>query len=105
MILYSVTVSIDSNIAEEWIRWMKETHVPEVMNTGCFIESKICRLIDGEEDGGLTYSFQYLAPNQTAFDVYQKEHAPTLQKDHSDRYAGKFAAFRTLLEVLDRTTI
>lgn len=105
MILYSVTVSIDSAIADEWIVWMKEVHVPDVMQTGCFIESKICRLLNAEEEGGMTYSFQYLAPNQAAFDVYQKEHSPKLQKEHNDKYGGKFAAFRTLLEVLDRTLV
>lgn len=103
MILYSVTVSIDNSIAEEWINWMKEVHVPDVMKTGCFIESKICRLLNAEEEGGLTYSFQYLAPDVAAFETYQKEHSPKLQKEHSEKYAGKFAAFRTLLEVLDRT--
>lgn len=102
MILYSVTVSIDQNVANEWITWMRETHVPEVMATGCFIESKICRLINAEEDGGLTYSFQYLAKDQAEYDRYQNNFAKALQKDHSDKYAGKFAAFRTLLHVLDR---
>ena len=31
---------------------------------------------------------------------YQKEFAPRLQKEHSDRFANKFVAFRTLLEVV-----
>lgn len=100
MILYNVTVSIDPAIHEEWLEWMKSTHIPDVMATGCFIEGRISR-VHGDEEGGLTFAVAYLAPDQNAYDRYQNEFAPTLQKEHSDRYAGRFAAFRTLLTVLD----
>ena len=31
---------------------------------------------------------------------YQRDHSPRLQKEHADKYANKFVAFRTLLEVV-----
>jgi hypothetical protein len=31
---------------------------------------------------------------------YQTNHAPRLQKEVADKYANKFVAFRTLLEVV-----
>jgi hypothetical protein len=31
---------------------------------------------------------------------YQRLHAPSLQKDVADKYANKFVAFRTVLEVV-----
>ena len=104
MILYSVTVNIDHDVHDEWLAWMKETHIPEVMETGMFVESRICR-IHAEEDGGKTYSFQYLAKSMDDYDRYQNEFAPALQKDHTDKYAGKFVAFRTILEVLQQTRL
>ena len=33
-------------------------------------------------------------------EAYQKNHAPRLQEEHSKRYQGKYAAFRTLLEIV-----
>lgn len=104
MILYSVTVNIDHDVHDEWLAWMKEVHIPEVMETGVFIESRICR-IHAEEDGGKTYSFQYLAKTMDDYNRYQNEFAPKLQKSHTDKYAGKFVAFRTILEVLQQTRI
>jgi hypothetical protein len=32
--------------------------------------------------------------------TYQRDHAPRLQKEHSEKYKGKFVAFRTLLEIV-----
>ena len=98
MILYNVTVSIDESVHLDWLNWMKTVHIPDVMETGCFIENKILR-IHAEEEGGLSYAVQYLAPNQDIFNRYQAEHAPALQKEHMAKYEGKFAALRTILEV------
>lgn len=100
MILYNVTVSIDPAIQEDWLEWMRSTHVPDVMNTGCFIESRISR-VHGEEEGGMTYAVSYVCESQEMYDHYQATHAPSLQKDHSERYAGQVAAFRTLLTILE----
>ena len=100
MILYNVTVSVDPEIAEDWLSWMRSTHIPEVMATGCFVESRISR-VHGEEDGGVTYAITYLSPSQEHMDTYSRTHAPLLQRDHSARYAGKFAAFRTVLSVIE----
>lgn len=100
MILYNVTVSIDPEIGEEWLQWMRTRHIPDVMATGCFLESRISR-IHGEEEGGLTYSIMYLCQDQSKMDEYSNVHAPRLQKEHSERFTGKFAAFRTFLSVIE----
>lgn len=100
MILYNVTVSIDPAIAEDWLDWMRTHHIPDVMATGCFIESRISR-VHGEEEGGVTYAITYLSPDQQKMDEYSRQYAPLLQKDHSARYEGRFAAFRTILSVIE----
>lgn len=100
MILYNVTVNIDKSVEDEWLHWMKEQHIPEVMETGMFVENKIFRLLQ-EEPQGSTYSIQYFAKSMEDIQQYQMEYAPGLQKAHTDKYANKFVAFRTLLESVD----
>lgn len=100
MIIYNVTVNIDAEVHDEWLNWMRSKHIPDVMSTGCFTESKISR-IHGEEQGGMSYAIQYIAPNQDKFDVYQQLFAPKLQHEHTSKYQGKFAAFRTILSIVE----
>lgn len=102
MILYNVTVSIDLDVHDDWLRWMKEEHIPDVMATGLFIENKVARIL-AEEEGGKAYSIQYLCHSMDDYEKYQREHAPRLQAEHSERYKGKFGAFRTLLHVIHHT--
>ena len=98
MIYYNVTVKIDHSIKEDWLKWMQEKHIPDVMKTGFFKENKICRLLDQDESNGITYSIQYACETLCKYETYQKECAPALQAEHTQRYEGKFVAFRTLME-------
>lgn len=58
MYIYNVTVNIDDSIKEDWIRWMQQTHIPEVIASGCFTSHRICKLMN-VEDQGTTYAIQY----------------------------------------------
>jgi len=104
MVVYNVTVSIDENVANDWLDWMRATHIPDVMETGHFKESRLCR-VHGEEDGGVTYAITYVAFSEEELNKYQENHAPRLQAEHTKKFAGKFAAFRTLLSVIDEFKI
>ena len=99
MILYNVTVNIDYDVSEEWLDWMKKVHVPDVLSTGLFLENKIAR-IHAAEEGGVSYSIQYLLKSWKDYNTYQKKFATDLQKAHQNKYNNKFIAFRTVLEIV-----
>jgi len=99
MIIYSVTVAIDESVHDEWLEWMKIDHIPKVMDTGHFSNYRMMRVISHQtEDEGVSYNIQYECESMAELHKYQAQKAPVLQKEHSEKYEGKFAAFRTLLE-------
>ena len=104
MIIYNVTVNIEDGVHDEWIQWMQTVHIPDVMSTGFFLENKICKILVHEEQG-TSYSIQYTCANIKDYEEYQRDHAPRLQKQHADKYANKFVAFRTLLEVVSTSPL
>jgi len=61
MFLYNETIGIDQSSEQEWLEWMKHKHMPDVMNTGMFISSKIYKVLHDSEDGTVSYSVQYFA--------------------------------------------
>lgn len=99
MIIYNVTLNVDTDVHVEWLRWMQETHIPDVMATGLFLDSRICRVL-ADDDGGITYAVQYTCADMATYERYRDEHAPRLQAETQKHYGGKFVAFRTLLEVI-----
>ncbi len=100
MFLYNVTITIDLDVHEDWVRWMRETHIPEVMATGMFVSNRMSRLLGHEHADSEIYSIQYLVEDMARLRRYMDEFAPELQRRHQERYDGKYAAFRTVMEVV-----
>jgi hypothetical protein len=99
MIIYNVTSSVDKEIAEEWISWMKDKHIPELLKTGLFFEYKILKVLS-HDDNESTFSFavQYYAKSIGDVQEYLENHGPRLRNDVRQRYGDRVVAYRTLLE-------
>ena|SRR5690554_1456253 len=100
MILYSVTVNIDIEKEKEYVAWMKQIHIPEVMATGLFTDSKFFKLLHEVEEG-VNYSAQYFADSLDQIQRYQADHAPELQQKLNDKFGKHCVAFRSLLELVE----
>ena len=98
MIIYNVTVKVGLETVPDWRNWMRTVHIPEVMNTGCFKKYNFCKIIEEDEDAE-TFAIQYFSESMETFLKYQQVFAAKLQKDHMQRYEGKYVAFRTLLSL------
>jgi hypothetical protein len=101
MLIYSVTVNLQQEIWQEWLSWMKSVHIPDVLATGCFTEHRISKVTQpSQDDGSITFNIQYYCLNEDILEQYLTIFAPKLQKLHTDRYHGKFVAFRSILQDL-----
>ena len=98
MILYNVTVGIDNSIESEWKKWMIEVHIPDVIATGQFVDHKFFKVLSHDEPNSSSFSIQYFAKTKENLQVYQENFAEKLQRDHQEKFANKFVAFRTILE-------
>jgi hypothetical protein len=100
MLIYNVTVKVESAIAANWLQWMQQEHIPEVMQTACFTEYKIARLLEVDDTEGPTYAIQYSAPDYLAYATYIDRHSSGLRKKVTDKWGNRLIAFRTLMEIV-----
>lgn len=100
MFIYNVTVNIADDVHQQWVKWMKEKHIPDLMKTGCFIDSQMVKVLYVEDEGH-TFSTQYKFLEMADIEKYQKEFAPALQAEHKKIFGDKYTAFRTLLQIID----
>jgi len=92
---------VDYNIHNSWLAWMKEKHIPAVMETGMFLSSRLCRLIDPVDGDGFTYAIQYFAKDINKIKSYKNDYEPSLTKAHHNLFADKAVSFKTLLKVVE----
>lgn len=99
MVAYNVTINVHDSVQEEWVKWMKKTHLPQVMATGMFTSYAMFKLLTRQDDEeGTTFVIQYFCNEISDYERYKTEFAPALQQETQKLFAGKFHAFRTLME-------
>ncbi|TDQ32505.1 DUF4286 family protein [Zeaxanthinibacter enoshimensis] len=100
MYIYNVTVNVEAGAHREWLKWMQEAHIPDVLSTGKFTNARMCRVLVTEETGGYTYAIQYTTPDQDTLQQYYREDAERLRTEVSRLFGEKVVAFRTELEII-----
>lgn len=101
MIVYNVTTKVDHSIADAWLHWLKEEHIPDLIATGCFIHAVILRLKEVDDSEGPTYAVQYHAENETGYNRYIEEFANIMRKKATDKWGNKFISFRTVMTTVN----
>ncbi|MCM5664245.1 DUF4286 family protein [Galbibacter mesophilus] len=100
MYIYNVTINVEEQVHQEWLLWMQEEHIPEMLATGKFSNAKIVKVLVEEEMGGITYSVQYFTEDKATLQKYYTEDAERLRNKATQRFPNKFVAFRTELQIV-----
>jgi hypothetical protein len=101
MYIYNITIKVTWQIADEWLKWMHEVHIPEVLATGCFEKTQILKLLEVDDQEGPTYSFQYYAISKAIYNKYIELYAPQLRTKTLEKWGNNYMAFRSLLEIVN----
>jgi hypothetical protein len=100
MYIYNVTTQLAWSIHNEWLQWMQEVHIPEVVATGCFTHHRMVRLLEVDETEGPTYAVQYFTDMLENYQRYITRHAPKLRQDGLKQWGSACISFGSLMEVL-----
>ena len=101
MIVYNITMKVTPAIEAAWLQWQQEEHIPEVMATGFFNNHRFYKLLEQDENEGVTYVVQYFADNMQAYQDYIDKHAPSLRVKAQEKWGNQFIAFRTLMQAVN----
>ncbi len=100
MIIYNVTINIHESVHDQWMQWMQEKHINEVLATGKFSSARMVKVLIEEEMGGITYSIQYTTDSKETLDKYYEEDADRLRQEGMQLFGDKMLAFRTELQLI-----
>ena len=101
MFIYNVTTQVPVNLQDEWLHWMKEEHVPEVLASGHFTHHRLVRLREPQEPGTATFAVQYFCNNLAQYEHYIQNFAPALRLKSQEKWGDSVFSFLTLMEVIN----
>jgi hypothetical protein len=93
-LVYEVTAVVELGMVEEWERYMRERHIPDVLATGCFTRASLARASGGR------FLIRYHVASRADLERYLAEAAPALRAEFSARYPGGVALTRETWELV-----
>jgi hypothetical protein len=99
-IIYNVTNKVDAAIADAWLHWLLQEHIPAIMQTGCFSSYKVVRLLEVDDTEGPTYAVQYSADSKADYNRYITVYAPAMRQKSYNKWGDRFIAFRSVMQVV-----
>ena len=95
MITYEVVVTVEPVLAERFERYMRRTHIPEIMRTGCF------RRIRFERSADTIFRTAYMADTRSDVDRYLREHTARFREDFARHFPEGAKAERRVWEEVE----
>ena len=93
-IIYEITASVSTDLVADYEKYMREKHIPELLETGFFSQAFFTRA------GENRYRIQYHAHNQKALDDYLQTNATHLREDFNSHFPTGITLTRENWEVL-----
>jgi hypothetical protein len=80
MLTYEITALVRPDLCDAYERYMRERHIPDLMQTGAFAAASFNRSAAGR------YRIRYEAKTRQALDTYLAEQAPRLRQHFTDTF-------------------
>lgn len=100
MFIYNVTTKVTYAINQNWLQWIKQEHIPDLINTGCFTNANILQLLETDDSEGPTYIVQYMAESKAQYNKYIEQYAVKMRQKAVDKWGNQFIAFRTIMQFI-----
>jgi hypothetical protein len=95
-VLYRVTVHVDEEVRDDWVTWMSDVHIPDVLREPGFEDAVVLR----DTSDASRFVIEYRVRDREALERYFAGSADRLRAEHTARYAGRARASREVFELV-----
>lgn len=100
MLVYNVTTQMDEAVHIDYLQWVRNVLAPAMMETGCFLNFKILRLLEPDSSPAVTLAIQYELDGIGSFDDFQVNFMAEMQQLAAQQWGDQVNSFSSLLEML-----
>lgn len=101
MIVFNNTIKVHYSIVDEWVKWQLQEYVPGILATGAFDDYKLYRLLNHDDEEGITYTIQFFTSSVQRYQQYLETFAPAMQEKAFQKWGNLFIGFHTAMQLVN----
>lgn len=106
MVTYIVHISVRHEVYGEYVDWLKNEHIAEVLTLPGFVKAELCLRKGGSmEASSKDLKIVYTIKDEDAMKTYMTEYAMGMREKGLEKFPGQFSAQREVwLETINFTS-
>lgn len=97
---YNITTLVPEDIRDEWVKWLIETHIRQMLDTGLVAQHYLYQLKDTDESEGITYTLQLGFLKEDDFLQFRQIHEEEFRKKRLEKWGNACLSFISSMEVI-----
>ena len=101
MLIFNTTYLVSDKAHGPWLKWVREQHIPFMLNSTYFSQPQVARVITSAEQDGTSFSVQFHVQDMHTLKLWNKEFSLLFQEKCSQQFGTEVIFFTTVLEVVE----
>ena len=101
MLIFNTTFLVTDAQYDSWIKWVKETQIPFVLQSGMFTKAQLAKVYSQEDQDGSSYSLQFQVANLETLENWHLQYAQTFEENFAKKFGTEVVFFASILEIIE----
>ncbi|EGJ71513.1 hypothetical protein Bcop_1314 [Bacteroides coprosuis DSM 18011] len=101
MLIYNTTYHVEEEVESNFLIWIKESFIPEVLKQDILKNPRICKILSHSEPGHSNFALQWEVDSPKALHQHQMQYGTFAQDEVNKIFKEKVLSFDTLMRVVE----
>ena len=101
MLIFNTTFLVSNALYESWMSWIKESHIPFVLQSGMFTKPQLAKVYSHEDQDGSSYSLQFHVEDLETLEKWHLQYAKTFEQNFANKFGSEIVFFASILEIIE----
>ena len=101
MIIYNTTFNVPENLQTEFLDFMRNEYIPQVIQSDILKEPRLSRIFGREDDDGYSFALEFKADNIQDLEEWNKKEGKKLYFKVLTKFRQNILGFATLMQPIN----
>lgn len=101
MLIFNTTFVVSDKMHDKWMKWVREQHLPFMLESGILSKPQIAKIMGVEEQDGTSYSVQFHVKDMNDLEKWHVLYAQKFELQFSQKFGSEVLFFATVLEIIE----
>lgn len=100
MLIFNTTFLVSDRIHGIWLKWVREQHIPFMLESGMLTAPQVAKVISAEDQEGTSYSVQFCVADMQTLENWHIKYSKIFEQLFAAKFGSEGMFFASVLEII-----